>query len=447
MSTLPPTARRTVRKASREAIEESLSITKGNFKQDRWLGKRNRYRDNTIDRIYKDTRPGNNPRHLQLSQYIAASAPLHCVDGWALLGRAIDCHARRDHDSARHFAYYAELRAAVSLLASEGIAIFNTNHFAVQDPRQCLRFGGRTHEVTWQALEYWADLKRASDLLSSSILANGIALEDWLEHFPPHGSLRAIGAKWLKTWGLDLRLFSGDQTIRNEASYRPTKLTKRPSLDVDDSADFICEFWSLCEPAVHAPFNILDRHLLRLALEETFWGTRGTSAAADALQFRTDVEAMLSHVMPGSTAQHGWLDFLTRVVESDDPLIVLEARRNDEIDTPRQHLQMISRAALLLRVATAASSQLLQETDVSSADVQFWWSTLGEERGLWLKGKWPADFTDLWADAESAVKNIVDWKAKTAEPDRSLVHWRQSCAHDISVLGGCERIALWGLEL
>ena len=444
---LPKAAKATLRKASREAVEESFSFLKRHFKHSRWVGTSNRYRRNTTGRIYADTRPGRSLNYLHLTQYIAASAPLHCADGWSLLGRAIDCHARRDHDAARHFAYYAELRAAVSLLAAEGIAIFNTNHFVVEKLKQCGKFGGRTHQVTWQALEYWAELKRSSDLLGGSIRVNGIALEEWIQSFPPNGSLRAIGSRWLRTWGLDLRLFSEDHDIRNEASYRPTKLNERLALTVEDSSDFMCALWSLCEPSAHAPFNSLDRHLLRLALEETFLGVRGTTAAANAPQFKSDVTAMLSHIVSDSTAQREWLNFLTRAAEPRDPVILSEARQTDSIDSPRQHLQMISRAALLLRVATAANSRLLQETHVSGADVKFWWSVMGEERGLWKKAKQPTDLNDLWADAEAAVKSITDWRTKTAASDRNYVQWRQEHSQDISVLGSCERIALWGLEL
>ncbi len=436
-----------MRKASREAVQESFSFLKRHFKHSRWVGTSNRYRKNTTGRIHADTRPGRSLNYLHLTQYIAASAPLHCADGWSLLGRAIDCHARRDHDSARHFAYYAELRAAVSLLAAEGIAIFNTNHFVVEKLKQCGKFGGRTHQVTWQALEYWAELKRSSDLLGGSFRVNGVALEEWIGYFPPNSSLRAIGSRWLRTLGLDLRLFSEDHDIRNEASYRPSKLNERPILTVEDSADFICALWSLCEPSAHAPFNSLDRHLLRLALEETFLGVRGTTAAANAAQFKGDITVMLSHVVPEPAAQHEWFNFLTRTTEPHDPVILSEARQTNSTDAPRQHLQMISRAALLLRVATAANSRLLQETHVSGTDIKFWWSAMGEERGLWMKTKQPTDLNDLWADAEAAVKSIADWRTKTTPADRTFVQWRREHSEDISVLGSCERIALWGLEL
>ncbi len=446
-SRLSKATKTTLKRASREAVGETFSFLKRHLKRSRWVGTGNRYRKNTIGKLSLDTGPGRTVNQLHLTQYIAASAPLHCADGWSLLGRAIDCHARRDHDSARHFAYYAELRAAISLLAAEGIAIFNTSHFAVEAYRQCTKFKGRTHEVTWQALEYWAELKRASDLLGTSIKVNGVGLHEWHDHFLSNASLRAVGSRWLRTWGLDLRLFSDDHDIRNEASYRPSKLNDRPILDVADSADFICALWSMCEPSAHAPFNNLDRHLLRLALEETFKGVRGTSAAANASKFKSDVTGMLSQVVPDSATQHEWLNFLTRTTEPDDPIILFEARQTDPIDSPRQHLQMISRAALLLRVATAANSRLLEETHISGVDVKFWWSALGEERGLWQKTKQPTDLTDLWADAEASVKSVTEWRMKTAVADQSFVQWRQDRSFDIAVLGGCERIALWGLGL
>jgi hypothetical protein len=447
MSKLPIAAKKTVKKASREAIEESFSFLKRHFRHNRWLGSGNRYRTKTIERLSADSRHGRTVNHLDLTQYIAASAPLHCADGWSLLGRAVDCHARRDNDSARHLAYYAELRAAISLLAAEGIAIFNTNHIAVEKLRQCNKFGGNTHKIAWQALEYWAELKRSADLLGRSIRVNGITLGEWLENFPPRGTLRAIGSRWLRTWGLDLRLFSDDRDMRNEASYRPTKLTERAPLDVDDAADFLCSLWSLYEPTALALFGNLDKHLLRLALEETFHGVRGTAAAANPAQFRIDVEAMLGQIVPEATAQRQWFSFFTRATEPDDPVVLSQAKQTELIDTPKQHLQMISRAALLLRVATAANWRLLQETHVSGADVRFWWSVMGDERGLWAKANQPTDMTDLWADAEAAVRNITAWRKTTAVADRDFVRWRQERSYDISVLGGCERIALWGLGL
>ena len=437
----------TLKKASRDAVEESFSLLKRHLKKSRWIGVGNRYSPNTIDRLNSDSRPGRNINHQHLSQYIAASAPLHCADGWALLGRALDCHFRRDQDSARHFAYYAELRAAFALLATEGIAIFNRDHFVVDHRKQCFKFGGSTHQVVWQVLEHWGGLKRCANLLGLSIQVNGVTLREWLDHFAASGSFRAIGSRWLRTWGLDLRVFADDQEVRNEASYRPTKLLPRSFLDVKDSADFVCALWALCEPSAQSQFEGLDRYLLRLALEETFRGVRGTTATMAGAQFRSDIKAMVSQVVSDAATHSTWVDFLARATDADDPIIVAEAGQTDSVDSPRQHLQMISRAALLLRVATGANSRLLKESGVSADDLKFWWSALGEERGLWDKTSEPVELRDLWADAELALKGLKEWTATTTAPNRTLGRWRQENSYDIAVLGGCERIALWGLGL
>jgi hypothetical protein len=156
---------------------------------------------------------------------------------------------------------------------------------------------------------------------------------------------------------------------------------------------------------------------------------------------------MVSQVVSDPATRDEWINFLTRTTQKNDPMILSQASRSDSADAPEQHLQMISRAALLLRVATAASSRLLKESDISSDDLKFWWSALGEERGLWEKTKEPGNLTDLWADAETAVKGISEWSANTGTGDKTFAKWREDRAYDISVLGGCERIALWGLGL
>src|SRR5271168_3372640 len=125
MASLSTATKRVLRKASSEPIQTTLASLKRHFKRGQWIGLSNRYRENTITKLKADVLPGASINIPHLAQYVAASCPLHCADGWSLLGRALDCHARRDADSARHFAYYAELRAAISLLASQGIAVFD----------------------------------------------------------------------------------------------------------------------------------------------------------------------------------------------------------------------------------------------------------------------------------------------------------------------------------
>jgi hypothetical protein len=387
--------------------------------------------------------------HRQLAQYIAASAPLHCADGWSLLGRALGCHTQGDCDSARHFAYYAELRAALSLLAAEGIGVFDKRHFVVENVRNCVRIrnGFGTHAMARAALEDWANLPRAARLIGGNLLTvGGKPFSDWLSQFLSGASFGPIGNYWLRTWGLDLRLMVEDQNARNESSYRPTRLNQKKSLGASISSDFICALWSLYEPSGQSAFENLDRHLVRLMLEEAFKGVTGRTPAAARALFRKRISNMLSNLMSDDGQRRRWQDFLTRKVEPKDPIIVTESQKKPTINDPRSHLQVISRAALLLRVATGASSGLIREARLSSSDLKFWWEALGRERGLWDTNGEPTELKNLWADIEGALSRIRQWEADNSEGNFSLARWRTERAREVSVLGECERIAVWGIQ-
>jgi hypothetical protein len=103
----------------------------GNWCQTQWLLSSNRYQGDCIKRIKKDVGRNRQITHRHLREYIAASSVAHCADGWGYLGRSIEAHLRGDGNVSRHLGYYAELRAALGLLASEGIGVFDRNHFVV----------------------------------------------------------------------------------------------------------------------------------------------------------------------------------------------------------------------------------------------------------------------------------------------------------------------------
>ena len=48
----------------------------------------------------------------QMISLVAACGPNHCLDGWSYLSRSVSALVARDGHSAKHMAYYAQLRAA-----------------------------------------------------------------------------------------------------------------------------------------------------------------------------------------------------------------------------------------------------------------------------------------------------------------------------------------------
>lgn len=250
----------TLKSASREAVRATFRELKSFRKRKDWVGKNNRYRNNgskVADRDNKAKKPVN---QLHMRQYIAALAPLHCSDGWAFLGRAAGAHISGDPDAARHLAYYAELRAAMALLASEGIAVLNKIQFVLDEDLSCRKLErGGTHQVAWLALEHWAGLARAASLLSEIVAPAGIPLSEWLSAFGTPTNVRALSSNWFRQWGLDIRRLIEDREARNESSYRPTRLRRRDVASARTAAESLVDWWSTIEPQADSRFELLDR--------------------------------------------------------------------------------------------------------------------------------------------------------------------------------------------
>lgn len=381
----------------------------------RWLSLANRYRADTVKQLKSDE-GAEKISSRNLADYVAASAPLHCCDGWALLGRALGCHLRGDSDVTRHLAYYAELRAAMALLATQGIAIFDRRHFILDSRGRVQRIAGAgTHTAAWELLEAWADLESAADVISEILVPGGQPIRDWLASLPQGASWQPIASQWLKEIGLDLELFGKqDHDARNEASYRPNYLTRRPVLASAEAVRTTRELWKLLEPSPPLTFGQLDRHLLRRTLEIAFLSVRGRSARQAPARFKEQVEQAVASCVADREAPL-WARFLCRIDEADDPEILTLAARKPSQSRPDYHVSMMGRALLLLRVASGTTSRLLREAGVGLDSLSFWWRPYGEGLGLWDDpAPSVAELTDGWADVE-AVLDDMEHRLATGE--------------------------------
>ncbi len=446
--------------ASNLGIIDSLSNLKHScFGNGFWLKFNNRYCRNTINILKNDIR-NSQINDTELIEYIAASAPLHCTDGWSYLGRALQSHVRSDYDSARHLAYYAELRATMSFLATQGIGIFNRDHFIVDAQSKChLIRGFGTHEISWLALQEWS--QRSGDLLADIISVKNRSLRDWLVALgqgglSPSGNVMPITQDWLKKWGVDLSVMNSDRDERNNASYRPNRLTRSASINVLRSSCFVRELWTLFRPSGLSIFEDLDKHLLRLSLELLYQSSGRDlekNSGAYEKRIRSTIEAL--NITNDSPEEERLTHFLTRRNSPYDPQIISEASvpippLTDEInlDKPYHHLQVISRAALLLRVSSASCSRLLRDSLINPCDdLGFWWRNLGEERGLWQDSNTSEEsLEDLWEDIEFAMQNVQKWEQSNSV-NPCYGNWQMNCSQSLFTLSGCELISLWGLGI
>jgi hypothetical protein len=435
-----------IAQASRAAVVDRFVGLSKYFDNSRWLGKWNRYSKRTTDRIKVDSNNSAiNSKHL--AEYIAASAPLHCSDGWGFLARAIASHAAGDPHQARHLGYYAELRAAMSLLASEGIGVFSDRHFVVDSNGACVRIPGTlpTHVLAWDALDAWASHLSSTDLLASILRPGGFTIEAWLTNFlVTPNSLGLIGAEWLRTWGLDIKRLSKDRDARNEASYRPNRINYHGVIDAKASVRFVLDLWRTFEPA-SSTFSVqLDRFLLRILLEKAFIITTGRSRWQSRSKFSARITAMVNNMGFSERLGDEWLSFLLRSTDDKDPRILAEAAGTLRMDHPQHHIQVLARSALMLWISTGACARLFQDAGTSRDDLLFWWKPLGEDKGLWSLNSAPDDFRDLWADIEAAAMQVGSWLEDQGEAEVDRLTLFRSLSSELIDLSSCERMLLWG---
>lgn len=422
-----------------------------------WLSVANRYRDRGSRRgnfrLREDLRTGN-VHNDDLADYIGVSAPLHSLDGWALLGRAIHSLLRGDPYSGVHLAYYAELRAALALLATQGIGVFDSVHCVVDDQGDCtlvesldddgVRIGN--HQWTWLVFQWWAEQARAAEMLGKVIQPGSDTLESWVTAMnKAQFALQQIGTDWLQLWGMDIGRYFADREARNLASYWPNTVNSWPARTAVEDYQVIADLWLSFEPSTATRFELLDRHLLRIVLRRGFFGASGhrTTSQSGKSGFKREVEAVVREMAFSGPVREWWKDFLEDE-EALPPRIIRLAGKRTKVGKPGHVVEVMARAAMLLRVATGASAMLLADSGIDRSDVAEWIKSIGEGRGLWIAGSAPIDLMDLWRDIGDVIDDIESVVGNQGRGRQEL--WEKD-GHGISLFGECERVALWGLGL
>ena len=376
-----------------------------------WLGRGHPYCGDVVS-LVQDT-----PHIIKigaLSQYIAGSCFIHCFDGWNYLSRTFDSIVRGDRSTAVHLGYYAELRAAMSLLASQGMAILNSKHFSVAAPNRAYFLNKATHPIAWQALQEWGKRTGGAEVLLRNIRVDNRSIDEWLGDVHASAIVKTqLTNSWLGAWSIDLEQFSKDQKARNEASYRPQSVSwpgPKPLIPLDESLNPMLALWEGLEPSSLGSAALLDRHLLREALRRAYRVTRGRRPLGPLF------DQFLDQLAP--YASNALLDFLKARIQPDKHLLLQLAANK-----ARMPANVASRAALLLRLASASGAALLHAAGMTSADIRFWWRPRIDELALWDDAADPPDLTDLWAEVEPHVDDLESWVSSLMAPPTS----REAC--------------------
>ena len=446
-----------IREASREGVLQVLSRVAANLESGQWLDPGNVYSTAPAEYINKNllrqqgaeaSVPVPPLAASDLAEYLVASGPWHSMDGWSYLGRALHAHTQGDRPGSVHFAYYAELRAAMSLLVGEGIGILNRRHFILDKDGAPISFGSPTnskwgtHEGTWKTLDYWATTPEAVDLLANVLTPFSVPVEDWFNgNYATKAQLAPSARSWLKALGLDLAAFPLDRNARNRASYHVSGLSGFDPVDADESLEFVVGAWRLVEPSPASPFEQLDRSLLRTTLRESH---RTSYGATGAVSFDQYVTSAVDAAIGIGTPREAVLEYLKRD-PPDDPMLPALARLQPDDPSAPPDLPVIARAALLLRIATGCWRNLFQEADITPELLGFSWIPFARQRGILDPESRLADCIDLWQEVSDALDDVETWRTSTGPGERTPYALVRRFDSPLAVLTRCERIGFWGL--
>lgn len=291
-------------------------------------------------------------------------------------------------------------------------------------------------------LEYWSIQRKSGQLFAEIVTPNGQSLFDWLTPIGGSAAVAAQVRQWLMQWGMDLKLFADDRDARNESSYRPDGIPEGWVLDASASLRFARDIWRALEPAPNSRFDEIDRHILRLSLESAFKAQTGIDAAADFQKFSQFISPVLDLQVMSEEVRRAWQGFLSRHVAPGDAEVFTYSRQSPDI-LETSHFAIISRATLLLRLASGATAKLFRDAGINGQLIEFWWQRLGQSRGLWEGTREMGDLIDLWADIDLLLTSIDVFQDNHAPGNQTFFLAGKQLQQAFIGLGSCERVAIW----
>ncbi len=391
-------------------------------------------------------RDGRCPKASHVSEYVAVSALHHCYDGWSYLSQALVAEASANFAVARHHSYYAELRAAMSFLAVHGIAVMHNRHAIVTTTGACNtalpRMG--THKFAWKALSLLC--RHTNYCVFLDVIQPGRnTLADWTAPLL-HGIAKHVTDKWMNDWSRNFYRDPDDRWSRNRASYSPTALLTEGPRPARQVADMLIAMWRLVEPHGADGFAVLDRSLLRQALGQLLDESSGDqpglaviSEVHEAPNPRTEAIRRMTEGLALSGSQNRyWHDVLMADDQDTDDFVAQASMKAYD-----SH-QLLTRALLLLRLATGSVAELLAVSGGDARQVlSFWLNDLRMRRHLWPDNEPPEEFSDLWDDVDDSIQEIDYWRRRGG---CYYEMWRDH-GDAVTTLTTTERIFLWGLGL
>lgn len=445
---MTPREQMVLAQASPLDVVNALSRASANFKVNTLLSSTNGFQKEVSQKVKNLCRKAGPFTEPELVESIAVSSILHLFDGWSYFAESLKATFRAEHSIARHLAYYGELRAAMSILASHGVGVFNTDHVVVGSGGSIIKYPANpgTHIMAWEALKEWGRSSHSGQLIGKDVYAFNVSLNDWIRVFQSTTTLNLSGADWVEKWGLDLSRLTTDRKTRNEVSYGVCFDHTLPRQSPAMLEPWLREIWVSSEPGA-SPFTVLDQYLVRSTLEGIFNTKFRNPADSTAKSKAMLIQRMEQACLALGVNAQAVVDFLTRRSLQNDLIVMVLAGKRSKVYDPMQFQEVLSRSFLLLRLASASVRSLMLAAGVTANDLGFWWKHILTEAGVWDRSTPPStidDVKDLWSDTEVSLDELSDFTSQ--HPTGCWYSLHSKIATDIESLSRVEKVALWGIS-
>ena len=207
---------------------------------------------------------------------------------------------------------------------------------------------------------------------------------------------------------------------------------------------FVKDFWKTLEPSSASSFDSIDRHILRLSLESIFSNQFGIKIVDDPGRFKNFIRPIVKHQGLSPEIEKNWIRFITRKQDRNDPRIFTLSEQSPTA-LGDSALAIVSRATLLLRMASGSNSDLFQDAGYNMDLVAFWWQSIGQERGLWDGTRDADTLTDLWSDIAVCLDDIEKFQSTYRPNEQTFSKFGTEYGKTFPRLGSCELPLIWNM--
>lgn len=383
-----------------------------------------------------------------IKEYMGVSTFVHTIDGWSYLNNAINAYLNGEPSIAIHMSYYAELRAALAFLCTEGILVANNHQVCIdrsnsayipnRQSSSSMMINKGTHVATWEIIKEWINnLSKPTNILEY-FTYRGKTFKTLIPYIP-NSSMTNPGQvtfvkNWLKTWCFDIQKYEEDKKGRNTSSYNANINRSFSPSSLKDGLSILNEFWKLLEPSTDS-FLKIDQYLFALYLNEVY-NSCGTSMSRD--NFIKDF-----YRNSGLSEDN----ILTRIFINNEESVLIKHAKDHQIDSITGDvlpLTIIARSILLLRFCSGACAFLFKKNGIRKNDLDFYINKVGQDYGIWDTVN-PADLKDLWTDINDLLLDFEDY-FNTSTPN-NIYNLKHTFTEYSDIYTQLSRAGLWSLGL